>query len=57
MVENYCFVKGKEVDLEYCYYISFKVFIGEEVVIVVWEYWGIELMYWVFDVSMNEDVC
>ncbi|NLS58900.1 ISAs1 family transposase, partial [Vibrio aestuarianus subsp. francensis] len=57
MVENYRLVKGKEVDLEYRYYISSKALTGEEAAIAVREHWGIESMHWVLDVSMNEDAC
>jgi len=57
MVENYRLVKGKEVDLEYRYYISSKALTAEEAAVAVREHWGIESMHWVLDVSMNEDAC
>lgn len=55
MVENFRLDKGKTIDLEYRYYISSKELDAEQAAMAVREHWGIELMHWVLDVSMNED--
>ncbi len=55
MVENFRLEKGKDIDLEYRYYISSKELSAEQAATAVRENWGIESMHWVLDVSMNED--
>ena len=57
MVENFRFIKGKEFELTYNYYISSKELNPEQAVSAVREHWGIESMHWVLDVSMSEDAC
>lgn len=57
MVENFRLEKGKEIDLEYRYYISSKALSAEQAAMAVREHWGIESMHWVLDVSMGEDEC
>ncbi len=56
-VENLRLVKGKELILEYRYYISAKALSAEQAANAVREHRGIESMHWVLDVSMNEDAC
>lgn len=43
--------------LEYRYYTSSKELSAEQALNATLEHWGIESMYWVLDVSMNEDAC
>ncbi|ABV37600.1 putative transposase [Shewanella sediminis HAW-EB3] len=54
MVENFRFVIGNKLVLEYRYYISSKELTAEQAANTVSEHWGIESMHWVLDVSMNE---
>lgn len=57
MVENFRCIKGKEISLDYRYYISSKDLSEEQAASEIREHWGIESMHWVLDVSMNEDAC
>ena len=57
MVESFRLEKGKSVDLEYRYYISFKELSAEQAAMAVREHWGIGSMHWLLDVTMNEDAC
>lgn len=45
MVENFRLEKGKALDLEYRYYISFKVLSAEQAAMAVREHWWIESMH------------
>lgn len=57
MVENYRAAKGKEPELEYCYYISSAELSPEQAGSAIRAHWGIESMHWILDVSMREDAC
>ncbi|PHX04432.1 hypothetical protein VSPL_39720 [Vibrio splendidus] len=45
MVESFRLEKGKALDLEYRYYISFKVLSAEQAAMAVREHWWIESMH------------
>ena len=57
MIESARKEKGKELTLEYRYYISSKDLCAKHALSAVREHWGIESMHWILDVTMNEDDC